>query len=162
MAKYSRDLDSTLVEKVKNISSQFGLKERGVKVEAIRLVKGATYGEVMKANELTKLFTGEEDIVAVALYEDLFVKLDEKTQNILIENLLEQILVEDTKDGDIKIKIDKPQLNLGVITYHRYGDVATQTLETVILTLDQMAEQEKELKEMEKAEKKLKKKLNKI
>ena len=161
MAKYSRDLDSTLVEKVKNISTQFGLKEKGVKVEAIRLTKGKTYGEVMKAGELTKLFTGEEDIVAVALYEDLFDKLDEKTQDVLIGNLLEQIFVEETKDGDIKIKIEKPQLNLGLFTYHRYGNDAVQSLEAVILTLDQMAEQEKELKEAQKAEKALKNKLNK-
>jgi hypothetical protein len=161
MAKYSRDLDSALVEKVKTVATQFALKERGVKVEAIKLIKGSTYGEVMKANELTKLFTGEDDIVAVALYEDLFDKIDEKMQYVLIENLLEQIVVEETKDGGYKIKIEKPQINLGLSTYHRYGNVATQNLEAALLILDQMAEQEKELKEMRKAENALKKKQNK-
>ena len=116
----------------------------------------------MKANELTQLFTGEENVVAIALYEELFDKLDENVQNILIRNLLEQINAEESKDGmSIKVKIEKPQLNIGLETYHLYGDIATQALEGVLLILDQMAEQEREMKELAKQEKARNKKSNK-
>ena len=153
MAKYSKDLDSKFVTRVRQISTEFPMLGE-VKIEPIRLIKGNTYGEVMKANELTQLFTGEENVVAVALYEELFDKLDENVQNILIRNLLEQINVEESKDSmSIKVKIEKPQLNLGLETYHLYGDIATQALEGVLLILDQMAEQEREMKELAKQEK---------
>ena len=153
MAKYSKDLDSKFVTRVRQISTEFPMLGE-IKIEPIRLIKGNTYGEVMKANELTQLFTGEENVVAVALYEELFDKLDENVQNILIRNLLEQINAEETKDGmNIKVKIEKPQLNLGLETYHLYGDIATQALEGVLLILDQMAEQEREMKELAKQEK---------
>lgn len=153
MAKYSKDLDSKFVTKVRQISTEFPMLSE-IKIEPIRLIKGNTYGEVMKANELTQLFTGEENVVAVALYEELFDKLDENVQNILIRNLLEQINVEESKDSmSIKVKIEKPQLNLGLETYHLYGDIATQALEGVLLILDQMAEQEREMKELAKQEK---------
>ena len=158
MAKYSKDLDSKFVTKIQQISRDFAMLGE-IKIEPIRLIKGNTYGEVMKANELTQLFTGEDNVVAIALYEELFDKLDDKVQDILIRNLLEQITVEESKDGtSIKIKIEKPQLNLGLETYHIYGDIATQALEGVLLILDQMAEQEKEMKEAAKQEKSLNRK----
>ena len=98
----------------------------------------------------------------IALYEELFDKLDENVQNILIRNLLEQINAEESKDGmSIKVKIEKPQLNIGLETYHLYGDIATQALEGVLLILDQMAEQEREMKELAKQEKARNKKSNK-
>ena len=76
MAKYSKDLDLKFVKRVKQISTEFPMLGE-IKIEPIRLIKGNTYGEVMKANELTQLFTGEENVVAIALYEELFDKLDE-------------------------------------------------------------------------------------
>lgn len=154
MAKYSKDLDETYVQKVKNLSMQFGLKEMGVQVEAIALLKGKVYGEVKTANDLMKLFTGKEDVVAVAINEELFDRLDDGTQDILIENLLEQIKVDEDKEGNLKIKIEKPQICLGIQTYRKYGNVATQSLEASLLTIDQIAEQEAEQKELLKAEKK--------
>ena len=161
MAKYSRDLDPTLVEKVTTLAQQFGFKENGVKLEPIRLKKGKTYGVVLQPNEVSKVFSdGLDSVVAVALYEDLFNQLDDQTQTVLIENLLEQILMQEDKEGNIKVKIEKPQLNLGLFTYHRYGNIATQKLEAVILTLDQMAEQEKAEKEAKKAQKREKKEKN--
>jgi len=160
MAKYSRDLDENLVLKVKQLSNEFSLDSYGIKVEAIRLKKGKTYGEVVKANDLVKLFTGDENIVAVALYEEVMSQFDEQTQNLLIENLLEQIEPQEDNDGNVKVKIVKPQINLGRQTYQKYGNVATQKLETVILTLEQMAEEEKMQKEAEKELKKQKKQKN--
>ena len=150
MAKYARDLDETLVQKVKSLSNQFGLKEQGVKIEAVRLKKGKTYGEVLKPNDLVKLFTGEENVVAVALYEELFDQCDEQTQDVLIENLLGQIYATTDKDDKLKIKIEKPQLNVELSVYHRYGNIATQKLEAAILILDQLAEQEKQQRELNK------------
>ena len=156
MAKYSLDLDEKYVNKVKMLSTQFGLRESGVRLEAIRMRKGKTYGEVKKAGEVGDLFTGQ-NLVVVALYEEVFDRLDEKIQDVLIENLLEQIYVQEKEDGT-SIKIEKPQLNLGIQTYHKYGNIATQNLEAVLLVLDQMTEQEKAEKEARKEEKRQNKK----
>jgi len=153
MSKYARDLDESLVAKVKNLSTQFGLKEQGINVEAIRLKKTKnTIGEVVKGNDLVKLFAGE-DIVAVALYEDAFDLVDDQTQTIWIEGLLEQIVSEEDKEGNVKIKINKPELQLGVGVYHKYGKVAMDKAELALLTIDQIRDREREEKEAKKAKK---------
>lgn len=153
MAKYTRDLSEDLVKKVQTISSKFGLKENGIKVEAIRLNKGKVYGEVLKSNELVKLFTGDEEIIVVALYEEVLESMNDEAQNILINNLLEQIVYQEDKEGNLKIRIEKPQLNIGLNTYRKYGESAMEVLETVLIGLEQAAEIERERKAAKKGRK---------
>ena len=157
MAKYSRDLKEELVQKVQEVSREFGLREQGIRVEAVRVDKCKTYGQVLKSNEIVKLFTGEDNVIAVALYEEVFDQLNEQAQTILIHNLLEQVFVNQKEDGTITIKIEKPQLNLGLRTFNKFGNVATQMLEAVILTIDQVEEEKKAEKEAQKQSKKKKK-----
>lgn len=154
MAKYSRDLDESLVQKVKTLSKEFSLDAYDINVDVIRLNKRKTYGEVIKPNDYAKLYANNSNTVAIALCEEVITQFDEQSQNLLIENLLEQIKPQEDKEGNVKVKIEKPQINLCLSTYQRYGNVATQKLETVILTLEQMAEEEKMAKEAERAEKK--------
>ena len=158
MAKYSLDLDEKLKAKVKNLSAQYGLKDSGVLIEPIRLLKGKTYGEVKQSSEMTQLFSGKDNMVVVALYEELFEQFDEKTQDMLIFNLLEQIVPQEDKDGNVKVKVGGTQLNVGLNTYHTYSKAILDGLEAVLLTLDQMEEQEKAAKEQAKEERKANKK----
>jgi len=158
MAKYSRDLDESLIEKVNVLSQQYGFKEKDIKLDIIRLNKKKTYGEVVKPNDYTKLVNDGKNVVAIALCEDLMLQFDEQMQTILIENLLEQIQSQEDNDGNVKIKIEKPQINIGINTYHRYGKLAADKLETVLLTIEQMAEEERMEKEAQKAERKERKK----
>lgn len=150
MAKYSRDLDEGLERKVKELANAAGLREQGITIEPINLNSKKSYGEVIKANELVALFSGDADMVCVALNERLFLLLDDQSQNVLIESLLSQIWYDNEKG---KIMIVKPELNVGLVMYHKYKEVAVQKLELAYYTLQQMEEKRKEEKERKKAEK---------
>lgn len=154
MSKYSRDLDESLEQKVKDIASAAGLREKGITVEPIRLNSKKTYGEVLKSNELISLFTGDSDMVCVAVNEELLDNFDDETQNLLIESLISQIWYDDEKG---KIVIAKPELSVGLGMYHKYKEVAVQKMELVYYTLQQLEEKRKEEKEAKKAAKAAKK-----
>ncbi len=154
MAKYSRELDETLEKKVKELASAAGLREQGITIEPIALNSKKSYGEVIKANELVSLFTGDSDMVCVALNERLFLLLDDQSQTVLIESLLSQIWYDDEKG---KIVITKPELNVGLGMYHKYKEIAVQKLELAYYTLQQIEEKRKQEKEAKKAAKNNKK-----
>ena len=154
MAKYSRDLDEGLERKVKELATAAGLREQGITIEAINLNSKKSFGEVIKANELVTLFTGDSDMVCIAINERLFLLLDDQSQTVLIESLLSQVWYDSEKD---KIMIVKPELNVGLGMYHKYKEVAVQKLELAYYTLQQMEEKRKEEKERKKAEKAAKK-----
>lgn len=155
MAKYSRDLEEGLEKKVRDIATAAGLREMGITIEPIALNSKKSYGEVIKANELVTLFTGDSDMVCIALNGELFLKLDEQSQTVLIESLLSQVSYDNEKE---KIIITKPELNVGLGMYHKYKEVAVQKLELAYYTLQQMEEQRKAEKEAKKAAREAKKK----
>lgn len=155
MAKYSRELDENLERRVKELATAAGLREQGITIEPISLRSKKSYGEVIKANELVSLFTGDADMVCVAINEELFLLLDEQSQTVLIESLLSQIWYDSEKG---KVTITKPELSLGLGMYHKYKEIAPQKLELAYYTLQQIEEKKKEEKERKKAEKAEKKK----
>lgn len=156
MGKYARDLDEALEKKVKDLSIEMGLKANGISVEAIRLKKSkTTVGEVVKGNDLVKLFTGDDNFIAVALYEDAFNLVDEQTQTFWIESLLNQISYDSEKD---QIVITKPELAISTGMYHKYKNVAVEKTELALLTIKQIDDMKKQAKEDEKARKAEKKK----
>lgn len=154
MAKYSRDLDESLEKKVREIAYEVGLREQGITIEPINLNSKKSFGEVIKANELVTLFTGDSDMICIALNEELFLQLDDQSQTVLIESLLSQVSYDSEKE---KIIITKPELNVGVGMYHKYKEIAVQKLELAYYTLQQMEERRKQEKEAKKAEKAAKK-----
>ena len=154
MAKYSRDLDETLDAKVRVMASAYeGLKF--ITIEPIKLISKKAYGEVKKSDELTALFTGDPDMVAVAINEELFLLLDEQSQDVLIDSLLATISYDDEKE---KVVLTKPELNIGIGMYHKYKDIAVQKAELAYYTLQQIEEKKKEEKRKAKEEKAQKKK----
>lgn len=152
MGKYARDLHDGLEKKVKSMAQSVGLTDMGINIEAIRLKKSKnSIGEVVQGNDLVKLFTGEENLVAVALYEDAFLCVDDQTQNLWIEGLLSQISYDDEKE---KVVITKPEIQVGLGMYRKYGNVAVQKYELALMTIQQLAEKSKIEKESKKSKKK--------
>lgn len=159
MGKYARDLDEKLEEKVKQLASEAGLRAAGVTVEAIRLKKSKTsVGEVVKGNDLVKLFSGVDNLIAIALYEEAFDLVDEPTQNFWIESLLAQVSFDYEKE---KVVITKPEINIPLGIYYKYKDIAAQKAELAIHTIEQIQDKEKEEKERKKAEKEAAKQMRK-
>lgn len=152
MGKFSRDLDEALEARVKNIAREMHITETGINVEAIRLKKSKKeVGVVLKANDLVTLFTGDESLVAVALYEDAFNRVDDETKDFWIRNLLSQISYDLDKD---KIVITKPELQVPLGMYRQFGNLAVQKTELQLLTLAQIEEEEQERKAASKKKKK--------
>lgn len=146
-------MDEALEKKVKDLAAAAGLREQGITIEPIALNSKKSYGEVIKANELVTLFTGDSDMVCVAINERLFLELDDQSQNVLIESLLSQVWYDSEKE---KIMINKPELQVGLGMYHKYKEIAVQKLELAYYTLQQLEERKKAEKEAKKAQKKQK------
>lgn len=151
MGKYARDLDERLEEKVKQIASSLGFRENGITVEAIRLVKSKTsVGEIVKANDLVKLFLADDHLVVVALYEEAFDLVDDETQSFWIENLLQQVFYDSEKDT---ITLIKPEISIPLPIYHKYKEVAPQKMELAYYTMKQIEDKKREEKEAKKKQK---------
>lgn len=152
MGKFSRDLDESLEKKVKTLAREMHITDWGINVEAIRLKKSKKeVGTVLKANDLVTLFTGDESLVAVALYEEALNRMDGQNQDLVIRSLLSQISYDADKD---KIVITKPELQISLGMYRQFGDIAVKSAELQLLTLAQIADEEKEKKANAKKKKK--------
>jgi hypothetical protein len=152
MGKYARDLSEGLERKVKSMAQSIGLTDMGVNVDAIRLKKTKnSIGEVVQGNDLAKLYSGEENLVVIALYEEAFLCVDDQTQNLWIEGLLSQISYDDEKD---KVIITKPEIQMSLGMYRKYGNIASQKYELALMTVQQIAEKTKQEKELLKKSKK--------
>ena len=143
--KYAKDLEENLkilvIERVKK-----AVLDKIVDVEHIRMFKSkGCICEVIKGNALTELFAGE--VVAIAIFEDAMFNMTEESQAMLIEGAVSQIYYDFEKD---KLTINKPELNVSLGMYRKYGDEYVKTLEASMIAVDQINEQEKERKAAEK------------
>lgn len=150
MGKFSRDLDEDLVKKAKGIISEMGISTY-VNVDPIALKSKKEIGCVVKANEIAALYTGDDSLVVLALNEAAFRRVDEQTQEIWIRSLLDQIEYDIDKD---KINIKKPELQVPLGLYHKFKNVAIEKLELALLTLQQIADEEEQMKATSKKKKK--------
>lgn len=154
MSKFSKDLDETLSKKVMDAATKAGLTNV-IDFKPIKLNKTKSeVGVVLKSNDLTALFTNNDSIVAIALFEEAFDRVDEVTQDIWIENLVSQVSYDYEKD---KIVITKPELCIPLGVARKYGDEALKKAELAVITVAQVNEDEKERKAAAKAEKSPKK-----
>ena len=68
---------------------------------------------------------------------------------------LAQISYDYDKD---KIVINKPDINIPLCVYRKYGNIAAQKVELALMTIDQIAQEEEAAKQAEKESKKANKK----
>ena len=148
MGKYSKDLDSSLVDLVEQEVAKTNLQQIGVRVEPIKLNKSnGSVGEILKGNELVKLFINGDDLVAIALYEDAFFMVDEETRRIWVESLVSQISYDIDKD---KLVITKPELMVPLGMYRKYGSKVVDKMEIALMTVTDLEEKRKEEKKKNK------------
>ena len=148
MGKYSKDLDSSLVDLVEQEVAKTNLQQIGVRVEPIKLNKSnGSVGEILKGNELVKLFINGDDLVAIALYEDAFFMVDEETRRIWVESLVSQISYDIDKD---KLVITEPELMVPLGMYRKYGSKVVDKMEIALMTVTDLEEKRKEEKKKNK------------
>jgi hypothetical protein len=138
------------VAKRKSISNYVEFQVLNLKKSKKEVIK------VQKANEIVELALEKEDVVVVSIYEKAFDMVDDQTKELWIENALNPVQYDMEKD---KVIIGgEPTITVDLGMYHTYKDVIIQKLELAALTLQQIADAEKEKKAQEKAMKKNKKK----
>lgn len=138
------------VAKRKSISNYVDFQVFNLKKSKKEVIK------VQKANEIVELALEKEDVVVVSIYEKAFDMVDDQTKELWIENALNPVHYDMEKD---KVIIGgEPTITVDLGMYHTYKDVIIQKLELAALTLQQIADAEKEKKAQEKAMKKNKKK----
>ena len=94
----------------------------------------------------------KEDLIVISIYERAFDMVDEETKRLWIENAIEPIYYDIEKD---KVVIENgPSITVGLGMYHKYKNTIVDKLELAALTLQQIADEEKQKKEQEKAAKK--------
>ena len=144
MSKYSKDLDQNLVEMVEAEVAKTNLSQIGVRVEPIKLNKSTgSIGEVLKGNDLVKLFMNGDDLVAVALFEEAFMMVDEETKRLWIESLVSQISYDIDKD---KLIITKPELAVPLGMYRKYGSKIVDKTELALISVSSIEENKKKEK----------------
>lgn len=148
MGKFTDLINEDLEKKVKNMSIEMGIKSMGINVEACGLKKSKKdIGLVLKGNDMVERLTNDSSLVLVALYEEAFNRVDEQTQDIWIRGLLSQISYDMEKD---KILINKPELNIGLGMYRKFGSIALEKAELALITIQQINDEENEMKALKK------------
>lgn len=148
MGKFTDIVNENLEKKIKNLSIEMGIKSQGINVEVCGLKKSKKdIGLVLKGNDMVERFTNDPSLVLVAIYEKAFERVDEQTQDMWIMSLLNQISYDMEKD---KIIITKPELNIGLGMYRKFGENAVKKCELALITMQQIADEEKELKQAKK------------
>ena len=152
MGRLTDLVNVNLEKKVKNLAIEMGIKSQGINVEVCGLKKSKKdVGIILKGNDIVERFTNDSSLVLVALYEKAFERVDEQTQDMWIMALLNQVSYDLSKD---KVVMTKPELNIGLGMYRKFGELAIKKAELALLTIQQINDEEKELKKVSKVTKK--------
>ena len=127
-----------------------GLADVGIRLKVLSLTKSNVAAKVQKANATTNFIShGQIDLV-LFLYEDVLDRLDEDARTRLIEGALSNAYYDTEKD---KLNIDNSPFGEVIRMSKKYPNYIND-LETVELTIEQLAEELKERKAAEKEAKK--------
>lgn len=127
-----------------------GLADVGIRLKVLSLTKSNVAAKVQKANATTNFIShGQIDLV-LFLYEDVLDRLDEDARARLIEGALSNAYYDTEKD---KLNIDNSPFGEVIRMSKKYPNYIND-LETVELTIEQLAEELKERKAAEKEAKK--------
>lgn len=127
-----------------------GLADVGIRLKVLSLTKSNVAAKVQKANATTNFIShGQIDLV-LFLYEDVLDRLNEDARARLIEGALSNAYYDTEKD---KLNIDNSPFGEVIRMSKKYPNYIND-LETVELTIEQLAEELKERKAAEKEAKK--------
>lgn len=152
MAKLGKVSDETqaLVDKV---VGELGY-DNYMNIEPISITKQKQLIKVARANATTEYKAKCPDSVFLYIFEAPFERLDEKQQELLIRDALNNVNYDSEKD---KIIIGCPQVTVSVDGRAKWGDELVNAAECGVHMILQVEEEEKERKQAEREAKKKKK-----
>lgn len=152
MAKLFKLSDETQ-NLIDNVTSEFGLTNF-MNFKCFGINKQRQVIKVKKASPTEEGMGNSTDCVIVIVAEDVFSRLSEDQQDLLVRDAISQIFFDDEKD---KIIVNQPEICITLGGWKKWGESLINAQETAILVREQMEEEERERKAAEKDLKKSKK-----
>lgn len=132
---------------VMDLASELGL-ENFIEVEPMSVNKSKQLIKISKANPTTEFLTKKPDTVCVYIYEEAFLRLDNKMQQLLLKDSMNSISYDSEKD---KIILGIPSITVSLDGRKKFGEELLNAAECAVLAIQQIADEEKERKEAEKS-----------
>lgn len=141
--------DDDIVDLAEELFDETSLPQMGINLKVMSVTKAKDVIKVSKANATTEFLTNSEDIVTLYIYEDAFDRLSEEYQKILMEGALSNISYDSEKG---KLNIDNSRYGEALRMRRKY-DNYIDVIETSVLVIDEIQEEERQRKEEEKERK---------
>lgn len=109
--------------------------------------------KVKKASPTEEGIGSTTDSIIVYVNEDVFTRLNETQQEILMRDILNGVSFDDEKS---KLIVTQPEIKVSVGGWRKYGEELINAAEVAIMVREQLEEEEKERKAAEKEAKKKK------
>lgn len=109
--------------------------------------------KVKKASPTEEGMGDSTDCVIIIVAENVFEKLSEEQQKIILNDALSEVFYDDEKD---KIIVTQPEISVTLGGWQKWGEELIKAQETAILVKEQLEEEERERKAAEKEAKKKK------
>jgi hypothetical protein len=156
--KYVKLEDGNIyAEKIKKIAEELNLSRYvNIYPRGLKKLPKSYFGEVKLGNEVSKTISNADNVVVVAISEEILDRLNEETQDFLLRSLMTPIEYDFEKDT-VSINT-KDMITLPLSVYQKYGQKACDTFELQFHVINELQEEEKERKAMEKELKKSKNK----
>jgi len=133
------------------------LPQMGMNLKIMSVVKGKDVLKVGRANATTEFLTKNSDIITLYVYEEAFERLSDEFKLKLMEGVLSNVSYDTEKD---KLVVDNSRYGELLRMKRKYPNYC-EIIETSVMVIDQIAEEERQRKEEEKARKAEERALNK-
>lgn len=150
MAKKIFATSSDIVEMAEKKFEETGLASVGVKLNVMSTTKSNKVVEVRQIGATEKFKTKSESGINMIIYEDALDRLTDKLKEDLIEGALSNVSYDSEKD---KLNVDNSQYG-EILRMRIKHDDYLDTIETSLITIEAIAEEDKERKREEKEAKK--------
>lgn len=143
------ETNEEIVELAENCFNATGLPQMGMNLKIMSVVKGKDVLKVGRANATTEFLTKNSDIITLYVYEEAFERLSDEFKLKLMEGVLSNVSYDTEKD---KLVVDNSRYGELLRMKRKYPNYC-EMIETAVMVIDQIAEEEKQRKEEEKARK---------
>lgn len=95
-----------------------------------------------KGSSTSEYYAKTSPLVIIYVNENLWFRVDdERMREILVRDAIDGVSYDTEKE---KLVVEKPQINIALGTYRKYGEQLLKAAETVILAMQQIEEEKRE------------------
>lgn len=140
---------SDIVELANNKFEETSLPQMGINLKVISITKAKDILKAARANATTEFLTKNRDVITLFVYEEAFERLTDEMKEKLMEGVLSNVSYDMEKD---KLNVDNSKYGEFIRMRRKYADYG-DVIETSVMVIEQIIEEEKQRKEEEKMRK---------